>query len=505
MKTKYITLLLLALIFSSCSKWLDVRSEFDIYEEAMFESHQGFATALNGLYIELSKSSLYGNELVYGSIEAWSRNYLITNSVKEYEKFYNLMNFNYNNTEVVGLSENLWLKPYYVIANANNIIKNIENTDITFRFGDVGKNMIKAEAYAIRALMHFELVRIFAKAPITDNGGVTATVSYVDKYPSLVNLPIPTKDVLDRIIADLIKAKEWIKPFDTSTDYPGRTSYSTGKVENRLKLNTKTSLGGNDLDKYRANRLNYYAITQLLARVALYKGDEASLDIAYDNASEIIKLVEEGMEGGFKPYKFTQPALINNPILTTSTLHPRLHTEIIFGTYKKDLDKITVSYFGDKATIRAILNDEDNEIFSPRDYRYRTIYNTNHLSKFLVEGNSTNEASMKEASETVPIMRFPEAYYIAAESIYDKNKSEAIAIFNKVIAKRSPDPDYILDGSGDKSIFIDAIVSEYRREFLCEGYMVYVYKRLNMPIRDAGLEVSPSRLVLPVPNIEAGT
>ena len=54
-----------------------------------------------------------------------------------------------------------------------------------------------------------------------------------------------------------------------------------------------------------------------------------------------------------------------------------------------------------------------------------------------------------------------------------------------------------------KEAFMDAIVSEYRREFIGEGYLVYVYKRLNIPIRENGTEIDHhQQLVMPIPDNE---
>ena len=57
---------------------------------------------------------------------------------------------------------------------------------------------------------------------------------YVTKYPSLVNAPVPTKEMLQYLISDLEKAKELIKPFDTDRQYPGGDLFSGSAA--KLKL-----------------------------------------------------------------------------------------------------------------------------------------------------------------------------------------------------------------------------------------------------------------------------
>lgn len=506
MKNIYITLLLFALTFSSCNKWLTVESEFDVYEESMFANAQGFSNALNGLYVKMAKSNLYGNDLVFGSVEAWSRNYKFPNVdasdnvLRAYESWQYLADFDYKKEGPEEFGERVWLACYSVIASANNLIKNIEKTNVSFEYGEVTKNMIKAEAYAIRALMHFELVRIFAQSPALDNSGVTATVPFVDSYPSIINLPIPTKDVLNRIVADLNKAKEWIKPFDTDDKYPGQNAYSMATAV-RLKL---TGDNSSDFNGFRGNRLNYYAITQLLARVYLYKAvDNVDYKNAYDNANEIIKLVDEALV-----YNFIGSRRITNLITANAELNvsPRFHEEIIFGAYRNNLVEGTDGTFGANSYLKPNITFAD--LFNSADGRLNILINKKYVSKYIteIEENPSIIEDLKLAENIIPVMRLPEAYYIAAEAISHTDLPKAIEIFNTVVEKRGNTAHYELATTTTKTEFLEAIVDEYQREYLGEGYMVYVYKRMNMPIRDAGTLVNmQNRLVLPVPNTEAGT
>lgn len=506
MKKLYIVVVLSALSCFSCSKWLDVRSEFDIYEESMFDNQFGFYNALNGLYLEMANSALYGQDLVWGEIEAWSRNYVLSD--ENFKDWNDLANFKYSDSGPVALGESVWLKSYFVIANANNLIQNIENTKVSFADGEEGKNMIKAEAYAIRAMMHFELVRIFAQAPILDNGGTSSYLPYIDKYPSIISGRTATKEVLNRIVEDLEKAKAWIKPFDTSIDGIGYLSYKNADAKDRLRLGSGASTERPNVDaqeffQFRANRLNYYAITQLLARVHLYKGNYTA---AYENAKEIIGLVEEGIEGGAKPYQFTKIAFLDNPITCETPLQLRLHQEIIFGLYKTEYSEKTKTNFSSESAKQTILVNGVNNIFKEQtDCRFKTLVDGEKLTKFWVEGNVKNLASMQLAQDIIPLMRFIEAYYIASEAIFDSDKIMAITLFNRAVESRTGTNIYNLDTSVSKEVFIGAIASEYQREFLGEGQMIYVYKRLNLPIRDNKTIVDHrGRLLLPIPITESG-
>ncbi len=494
---KYIILGLLSIGLYSCDSWLDVKSDQEVYEESMFEESRGYYTALNGLYILMSEGTLYGTNLSYGAMEAWSRSYDLDNG--NLTTFTDLANLRYRNSGPTDLGKAIWLRCYKVIAEANNLIQNLEaDKDVIFKYGDVTRNMVLGEAYAIRSLMHFEIVRIFTKAPVIDQGGVTATVPYVTEFPSHVNPPVPTKDILEFVIKELEAARELVKPFDLDDKYPGSISYQDRNVDRRLKLEVAGEITVNHANeeffRYRADRLGYYPITQLLARVCLYAGDK---DKAYEYANEIVEMVNTQTV-----YDFTAPGFIGNPEIAASTVHPRLHEEIIFGVYNSKLSDLTEYYFGKNVTTNRLRIKDPNDLFdNPNDVRLKAIVDR-MPTKFSLAGS--NEADMKRASTTVPVMRIPEAYYIAAECIFDKDKAKALEIFHKALEKRLNQV-YNLPENVDKERFMDALVEEYRREFLCEGQLIYLYKRLNIPMRISGGEfVHDGKLVMPVPDTESG-
>ena len=53
----------------------------------------------------------------------------------------------------------IWSTAYNSIANANSLLKHLDETDVPFH-GD-NKAIIKGEALALRAMLHFDLLRCF--------------------------------------------------------------------------------------------------------------------------------------------------------------------------------------------------------------------------------------------------------------------------------------------------------------------------------------------------------
>lgn len=65
------------------------------------------------------------------------------------------------------------------------------------------RKMIMGEAYACRALIHFELLRLFAPALVNDDG--RTYIPYVESYPVLSASKLGVKPYLEKVIADLEK------------------------------------------------------------------------------------------------------------------------------------------------------------------------------------------------------------------------------------------------------------------------------------------------------------
>lgn len=480
---------LFLMLCSGCNDWLDVRPKLEIYEEILFEKAGGYYSALNDLYLKMSASELYGKELSWGAIEAWGGTYDLDPLMhKTYDQ---LLHLQYDQNEVKNLADQIWKGAYKIIAEANNLIQNLEkDQEVNFPYGDTTRNMILGEAYAVRALMHFELVRIFAPAPIVDQGN-SSTLPFVETYPSLVNEPKPTKEVLARIIADLEKAKQLLRVFDTENGCPGELSY---RQEWTLKLeSTKKYAVENEFFTFRSHRLGYYGITQLLARVCLYAGENTK---AYTAADEIVTMAFNS-----RLFFFIDPSQIGNPDYL-NFVKPRFHTEIVFGTYHSQLPDWTKSYFEPTSGAYRLSLNDPYYLYDYSDSRAGTI-RENMITKYSLNG--LNQEDMNEAKCIIPVMRFPECHLIAAEALFDEDKGLAVTIFNDYMTKRNNNflrvPESI-----QKEEFLEKITEEYRREFVGEGQLIYVYKRLNRPIiRSYGEDIGHNgRLVLPIPDSEAG-
>ncbi len=143
-----------------------------------------------------------------------------------------------------GYSLNTWTQMYRVIANANIII----GRDPAKLTGDpvAIKNVI-GQAYAIRALVHFDLLKLFGQENVT--GGNNLGIPYVKTYKG----------------SDLI---------------PARNTVSEVKTDINADLAKALTLMSASLNSPSKETISTFAVNALQSRVALYFGDWATVKTA---------------------------------------------------------------------------------------------------------------------------------------------------------------------------------------------------------------------------------
>lgn len=124
------------------------------------------------------------------------------------------MEYEYGETEIKAVLESVWSKGYNVIANCNKLISEAEAKDSTaFREGALERNLIIGEAKALRAMMHFDILRLFA--PSVESGDESKRIPYFTVYPSKYEPNLSTKEILKKVEEDLLEARQLVAKHDT--------------------------------------------------------------------------------------------------------------------------------------------------------------------------------------------------------------------------------------------------------------------------------------------------
>ncbi len=118
-----------------------------------------------------------------------------------------------------------------------------------------------------------------------------------------------------------------------------------------------------------------------------------------------------------------------------------------------------------------------------------------YLSKFWQYENGTYKNFM-------PVLRWSEMYYIAAEASLNTDSRQAVRYLNTVRNNRYLDFDP-LDENLPVTQIQNEIYKEYRKELVGEGQLFYYYKRLNFAsIPGSAVSGSDDIYVLPMPENE---
>lgn len=484
-KIRYHIILVLLSLFtlSSCGNWLDVSPENQVTDEKLFDDYSGFRNALNGIYRDLSAQALYGRELSWGFSSVLAQDY---DADKLYKAYKEVATYNYELSETKSLIDNIWIKMYNAIANCNKLIDEVRKKDGSFfPLGEAEKGLIEGEALALRAFIHFDLLRLFAPSPEVNANG--AYLPYFKEYPSKYEAKQKTSDFLQLVLGDLSQAKDLVTHFD-----------STYREQTKLYSPVwRYAPRSTDLGRFfnsRGIRLNYMAIHGLLARVYMYAGDEI-------NAEKEARYVLEhfvASEGGDDALLFASAS----ELASGKGLHTKYKSEIMFALYD---DKLTDLYdefctengtrFALKSWTDFFTEDGDDLRKNLGEYNYETgLYNLLKWQSFTTEvPDVTNNFSL------IPVLRLSEMYYIISECRYNANDTDNARLYLQKVRDA-----YQADNrSIDMNRYQKELIMEMKKEYLTEGQLFFLYKRLNVAIENGGVIVNVgNKFALPIPEKE---
>lgn len=524
-----IILLISVIGLMSCNDWLDLKPEGQATETDLFSSAEGYRSVLNGLYKAMGKKELYGKELQFGMLDCMSQQYAQDRMSSDNMKAYvAAAQFDYRSKELTSFIDDMWKSAYNVIANANNLIQNLKTVSPgLFAKGETERTMILGEAYACRALMHFDLLRLFAPAPIDDDG--KAYVPYIDTYPQISGRRIPVNQFLEKVIADLELARSLVQAFDTTALGQSVSATGNSRFYNELQYGMEGSDNPKLIDNFykgRGYRLSYYSITALLARVYQYADMHQE---AFDAAKAVLEFKATGMN--MAEYEmFAQEdfnGIWNDPEAKTNL---KVVSNLIFAIYNEkaysefnlashfatqsqgmntnnwfelDLERQKIFYHPREDSKNEAYTDPDNP-WAPADIRgTQMIYQADGYRPISAKWYCSTNTEIRDKNVTIlPVIRATEMRYIMAEEYARQgNFAEAYAILNLIRNNRGLNDN--LQEAADYATFQKDMIRDAQREWIAEGQLFYLYKRLNVPVQINDRENRPltrAEAILPTPS-----
>lgn len=454
------------LLCLSCSGWLDVKPYDKISEDELFSTEDGFLKHLNGIYIELNRDMLYGSALTVEMIEIMGGSYVIGMDNSVWGNYKDLAEYNYGTEYWRARMNETWNKAYSLILNCNLLLENLEKTDVSFT-GDNYK-LIKGEALALRAMLHFDMLRLFG--PVYSRNPQQLSIPYYKRYSVTPNERLAASDVAGEITRDLLEARI-------------------------LLANDRIRTEG--VKEYRNLRLNYYAVAGLLARTSLYFGDRES---AYSYSKEVIKAAGEGV------FPFVDKSLVTGSPEDPDRI---FSSEVIFALSHSQRNTIFKDYY-DPSRIPNFVFRMDNALMSnliygggaltggnQDDYRYRVNWVATGSNRYYYKYSDMNDTG-SIANTMIPMIRLGEMYLIAAESVTG-DVSDGLGFVNRLRAARGV--------AALPSLTWENLQYEYIRELYAEGQIFFMYKRMfSRILRSVDEKDNPQPgdriFVVPVPDSE---
>lgn len=446
---------ILAASLSSCvNDWLDVAPSDGTDADAALISSSDLDAARTGMYKALKGNSslvdYYGQQFfVYGDVHAGDDYQYNNLGGSNRASFYYDMNYQTASefTSSTSSSNVAWKSPYIVIGRANRIIAAAEGGALS----DAAEakatiDQYAAEAKVLRALAHFDLVRIYGK-PYTEDQGASLGVPLVTEV--LESNAKPARSTVAEVYTQVVK------------------DLTEAISSNALATETKPGY------------VSVWGAKAILSRVYLNMGDYANaLSVAEDIIIKNSGAALWTRDQYFKAWDASTPneseflfrlnvagSTDNNDLNGIGNLQQRDGYKEMVAT-KKFVDMLT----SDPKDVR-------NDMFLPaKAEKEVAVYGTNKvfLNKLRGQGGNLRNVTI------VPIIRLSEVYLTAAECAFRNNdKTKAVEYLNDLVKNRTTT---VASLATVDNITLDRILIERRKELIGEGQRYFDALRNNETI-----------------------
>jgi hypothetical protein len=448
--------LLFTLLLGGCKKWIDVKPSDRLTEDQLFSTTQGYLNALNGVYVEMTNASIYGDRMTVSVLDVMAQYYTMNPSTHRYFQY---ATFAYAADTPKVVFDNMWKKTYELILNCNVIIE---------RCGEDGNGVltgpyfgiVKGEALALRAMLHLDMLRLFG--PIyTQADKDKPCIPYNTASRPQSSALLGSAEVMQHIIDDLTAAAALLKEADPII---------TDGVRHSANAN-----GSNDL-QYRQYRLNYYAVKALLARAYLWMQDKPN---ALQQAQQ---LLTETLNPA-KPIFIMGETKSTDSRATSADFDHMFRSEVMFSLYTVNRQNIYNTYFSPdiQQAARLSFNDynesEDrlNALYDDgQDYRKKAWITLKNPNGNYLTHVKFSVAPYNVSPNMMPLFRLSEVILTAAEC--SNTLSEGTAYLNLLRLGR-----FCVNLNPTTTTQLkDFITNEFRKETIGEGQLFFYYKRNAM-------------------------
>ena len=473
MKLKYnlIAIALLGFSFSSCSDFLEQNPQTDLSENDFYKTADDILSAVNGAYSSLQEGDIYGNWYVFGEIPSDNTRNQLSGSVttqNEFDQFY----IDTQNSMIA----NFWKAAYKVINRTNTILGRIDGIEINTELA----NRYKLECKFIRALMYFNLVRVYGDVPL-----VLKEISISESYDILRE---PKENVYNQIIADLKEAQDLPVSYSTAED--GRATQGAAKA---LLANVYMTL-----HKY-AEAETILAEIINSVRYSLLENTPGSLNI--DGYKNVFSPVNHNSKEGIFEIQFLKGGYGEGSNYANNFAPENSGTNVVAvgGTGGNNIPEMDIYNAYEEGDLR-------------RDFSMSLGYYDNRKNNEWVESRYVCKFmdvpyQNNDASNNYPVIRYADVILMYAEALNQNGKTAEACKYLNMTRRRgfgyqTTETSPVDLHTTDKAQFALMVEQERRVELAFENHRWFDLIRTGRAVevmRSKGFSLNETNLICPIP------
>ncbi|MDO5607474.1 MAG: RagB/SusD family nutrient uptake outer membrane protein [Capnocytophaga sp.] len=420
---------------------------------------------MNGLYNRMRNTNYYGRDYyIYGEVR--SDNAFSNGNSNRY-----VIESEMRYTPDQGNMPDTWSRIYEVIGWANLAINKYEGVGgwLPLEGNEAEIKHYVGIAYTLRAMGHFDLVRIFGQHYVTGQGGMNSLgVPYVKVFRGDPANPYPARNTVQEV-------------YDNAMD----------------DINTAISLMDSSLDPVENYYGSSYLPRALKSRMATYFGDYT---VARAVSKEIIDSAKYSIIAENDFVNSWKGQTSRNWIFSiyANTSNESLGINGLAYIYRLPASG---SGYGDVVGLGNL-----HDIFGSGDVRVSSVMSSAKTGdgggQFRNIGKFPDTAT---GGDAIPLFRYEEIVLNYAESLLASDPAEALVWLNRIPQNR---------GAGTYTVAnMDNILLERRKEFAFEGFRFHDLVRTGqgIPLLDdirqrftESISAGASKLAFPIPNTEIG-
>lgn len=473
---KFLPLILLAVIsFSSCKKFLEEAPKSNVTVANYYNSESDAISAVNSIYAYLNSTSTGSTAGVYHStfwVAAGLASDELQNNQLGTPNFDQLGTFT-QTPENSSLFE-VWMMHYKTITVANIAISRIPAIQMSASL----KSRLLGEAKFLRALMYFNMVRMFGNIPliIEENAPITPT-------------PSTEEAIYAQIIKDLTEAAAALP-----ANYPagnGKGRATTGAASSilakvYLTRNDWTNAASSAKKVIDSKEYQLWEDFAYVFKLSSRNGKEAIFSVGFGDAGGAIIFWEAGQFlVRLLPSQLSEEGVVN-------AQGWQIPTQNLYNTYEPDDQRRKVTFITEingsagSYTIRPYIQKYWDRVAEPK-------------------GNAT--------SNDFPVIRYADILLIYSEANNELGNSSIAHEYINMVRKRARFngtiyKNAVADYSGlNKAQMKEAILKERRMEFVAEGQRWFDLVRTatletKVPLAKPGVKPAQKNYKFPIPQYE---